>query len=160
MKILVALIVVITLSYGMSSTPNIRPFDDSGMDKWIIWNKVIVGKFHEMRTDGSGKEHLHAGVDYALNKYTEILATGGGRVIFAEWAHGYGNCIVIDHGEGYTTLYAHIQKFNVLQEQVVTRSHVIGFVGATGQADGNHIHYELRKYGNPIFPGKFFKRSK
>ena len=151
---------LITLLFGISmsmvSTPNIRPFDDSEMTNRHVWRHIIVGKFHEMRIDGSGKEHLHAGIDYALNKYTEILATGGGKVIFAEWAVGYGNCVVIQHGDGYNTLYAHIQKFNVLQEQVVSRSQVIGFVGATGQADGNHIHYELRKHGNPIFPGRFF----
>jgi len=159
MKILIALIIGITLSFGIVNTPNIRPFDDSQMTQWDVWNKVIVGKFQDMRIDNSGKEHLHSGVDYALNKYTEILATGGGKVIFVEWAYGYGNCIVIDHGEGYTTLYAHMQKFNVLQEQIVTRGEVIGYVGATGQADGNHIHYELRKNGTPIFPGRFFKKG-
>ena len=155
----VLLILLTGLTLGMISTPNIRPFDDSEMSKWFIYNKVIVGKFQEMRLDSQGKEHLHSGVDYALNKYTEILATGGGKVIFAEWAHGYGNCIVIEHGEGLTTLYAHVQKFNVLQEQVVTRGEVIGYVGSTGQADGNHIHYELRKNSVPIFPGRYFEHE-
>ena len=147
------LLISMSMVFGMISTPNIRPFDDTKMSKQQIWD-IIVGKFHEVRSDERG-EHLHAGVDYALNKYTEILATGGGTVIFAEWAEGYGNCIVIDHDDGYSTLYAHVQRFNALQDQIVKRKQVIGYVGATGQADGNHIHYELRHNGTPIFPGKF-----
>jgi len=155
---ILAMLTILTSSVvAMESTPNIRPFDDTKMTKWYIWNKIIVGKFHEMRIDNEGKEHLHSGVDYALNKYTPILATGGGKVIFAEWATGYGNCVIINHGDGFTTLYAHIQKFNVLQGYIVNKRSIIGFVGATGAASGNHIHYELRKYNRAIFPGRFFK---
>ena len=154
---LAILIILVSSVVAMESTPNIRPFDDTKMSTQYIWTKIIVGKFQEMRIDAEGKEHLHSGVDYALNKYTHILATGGGEVIFAEWATGYGNCIIIDHGDGFTTLYAHIQKFNVLQGDTVYRKAVIGFVGATGAANGNHIHYELRRNGTRIFPGIFFK---
>ena len=146
-----------TMCFAMTSTPDIRPFDDSKLSKSYIYTNVIVGKYHEIRIDYYGKEHLHSGVDYALNKYTPILATAKGKIIFVEWCEGYGNCIVIEHEEGYTTLYAHIQKFAIIQEDIVTKAQVIGYVGATGNADGNHIHYELRKDGTPVFPGRFFK---
>jgi len=150
-------LLLLGMCFAMTSTPDIRPFDDSKMSKNLIYTKIIVGKYHEMRLDSEGKEHLHSGVDYALNKYTPILATATGKVIFAEWAQGYGNCVVIEHEQGFTTLYAHIQKFAIIQEDIVTKAQVIGYVGATGNADGNHIHYELRKYGIPVFPGRFFK---
>lgn len=156
--ILIFLLTSLAFALPEYTTPNIRPFNDSRYSKGYIYTKIIVGKFNEMRIDNNGKEHLHSGVDYALNKYTPIIATGGGEVIFAEWAAGYGNCIIIKHGE-LTTLYAHIQRFQVVLGDVVKRKDIIGYVGATGNADGNHIHYELRKNNRPIFPGKYFKRD-
>ena len=112
-------------------------------------------------------EYLHQGVDYALNKYIPILASGSGKIIFAEWSPGYGNTIIIDHGEyienGKTyhvkTLYAHIQKYRTLENEAVFQRDIIGYVGSTGSADGNHIHFEVIVNDKRVFPGQYFKRK-
>jgi murein DD-endopeptidase MepM/ murein hydrolase activator NlpD len=69
---------------------------------------------------------------------------------------GYGNCVIIDHGFGYKTLYAHMSRFNVQNGQSVKRGEVIGYVGNTGKSTGPHLHYEVIKEGAKINPVNFF----
>lgn len=90
---------------------------------------------------------MHWGMDFSANTGTEIFSVGNGVVAKVEtkkW--GYGKYVVIDHGFGYRTLYAHMTKFNVKKGQKVNRGDVIGFVGSTGKSTAPHLHYEVHKY--------------
>lgn len=95
-----------------------------------------------------GTIRAHRGVDYAARTGTPIRAAGDGRISFAGWQNGYGRTIIIDHGRGYTTLYAHMSRLGPFRTgQRVRQSQVIGYVGATGLASGPHLHYEFRING-------------
>lgn len=99
---------------------------------------------------------FHAGMDFSAKVGTEIYATGNGVVTFAGWKQGYGNCLTIDHGFGYKTLYGHMQKFKARVGQKVKRGEVIGFVGNTGKSTGAHLHYEVIVRGKNDNPAKYY----
>ena len=99
---------------------------------------------------------FHSGVDFTAPTGTEIYATGDGKVEFAGLRQGYGNCIIIDHGFGFKTLYGHNSKNNVRVGQKVVRGEVIGLVGSTGRTVGPHLHYEVWVNNKPDNPAKYF----
>ncbi len=100
---------------------------------------------------------MHEGLDFTAPIGTEIYATGNGVVARMEaMGRGYGNNILIDHGYGYRTLYAHLSKFKVRPGQRIKRGDVIGYVGSTGSSTGPHLHYEVWKNTNKIDPINFF----
>jgi murein DD-endopeptidase MepM/ murein hydrolase activator NlpD len=100
---------------------------------------------------------MHSGIDFTAPTGTPIYATGNGRVVPApDGASGYGNHVVIDHGFGYKTLYAHMYKSKVKLGQRVKRGQLIGYVGNTGLSSGPHLHYEVIKNGNKINPINYF----
>jgi murein DD-endopeptidase MepM/ murein hydrolase activator NlpD len=106
-----------------------------------------------MRTDPvSGRYQLHSGIDIGANYGVPITASADGNVIFAGWYGGYGNAVIIDHGSGYSTLYAHCSAMYVTANQPVRRGQAIGAVGSTGWATGPHLHFEIRRNGVPIDP--------
>lgn len=97
----------------------------------------------------------HRGVDYAASKGTPVQASGDGKVIFKGRQNGYGNVVILDHGRGYTTLYAHLNGFSrkIKRGGRVRQGQTIAFVGQTGYATGPHLHYEFRINGthkNPV----------
>lgn len=95
-----------------------------------------------------GTMRAHRGVDYAARTGTPIMAAGEGRVSFAGWQNGYGHTVIIDHGRGYTTLYAHMSKFGGYKKgSRVRQGDIIGYVGSSGLATGPHLHYEFRVNG-------------
>ena len=96
----------------------------------------------------------HPGVDIANKAMPNVLAADSGRVTVAGWPdnYGYGNRIVIDHGNGYQTLYAHLSGFNVHVGQNVNRGDVIGRMGSTGRSTGPHLHFEVRRNGVTMNP--------
>jgi len=101
---------------------------------------------------GSGSEH-HSGVDIPASTGTPIRAAGGGTVVFSGWRNGYGNTVMIDHGSGIVTLYAHNTRNSVSVGQEVSRGEVIAYVGSTGRSTGPHLHYEVQINGvarNPV----------
>ncbi|MEK9501903.1 peptidoglycan DD-metalloendopeptidase family protein [Gaopeijia maritima] len=98
----------------------------------------------------------HPGVDIAAPAGTPILAAGKGRVTRAGWVTGYGQTVEIDHGNGFTTLYAHASKLLVRSGQEVERGDVIAQVGRTGTATSTHLHYEVRQNGRQQNPLNFF----
>ena len=101
--------------------------------------------------------HFHTGIDFSAVTGTEIYATGNGTVLTADAeARGYGNHVVIDHGYGYKTLYAHMSEFAVRPRQKVKRGDVIGYVGSTGTSTSPHLHYEVIRNGEKINPVNFF----
>lgn len=103
----------------------------------------------------SGKPKMHEGLDIAARTGTPVHATADGIVSQAETVDGYGKLVVIDHGYGYKTYYAHNSKLFVKVGQRVKRSEKIASVGNTGSSTGSHLHYEVRLNGVPINPKKF-----
>jgi len=99
-----------------------------------------------------GSRRLHAGIDLGAARGTPIAASNDGVVIFAGVRGGYGNTILVDHGGGIVTLYAHMTSFDASNGQQVSRGDIVGFVGATGTATGNHLHFEVRVDGGPVNP--------
>ncbi|OCT13180.1 peptidase M23 [Paenibacillus pectinilyticus] len=107
----------------------------------------------------TGKPENHKGIDLGAPKGTPILAAENGSVIYASWMNGYGNCVIIDHGNGLWTLYGHIMNDGIYVKvgDVVKRGDKIAGVGSTGQATGNHLHFEVRKNEVPTDPKPFLR---
>ena len=104
-----------------------------------------------------GVPRMHNGMDFTAPTGTEIYATGKGKAVTVNYSTGgYGNRIIIDHGYGYRTLYAHMSAFAIEQGDSVQRGQVIGYVGNTGKSVGPHLHYEVRKNGVPVNPVYFY----
>ena len=99
---------------------------------------------------------MHKGMDFTAPIGTEIYATGDGVVEKVGWVGGYGKTIMINHGFGYKTRYAHCSKYKCRKGQKVKRGDLIGFVGNTGQSTGPHLHYEVFKNKKQINPVNFF----
>ena len=99
---------------------------------------------------------MHWGMDFAASTGTPIYATGDARVKVAGNMGGYGNTVVLDHGYGYETVYAHMSRIKSRQGQSVKRGDIIGYVGNTGLSTGPHLHYEVHKDGEKIDPISFF----
>jgi len=95
---------------------------------------------------------MHQGIDIGAPSGTPIWAAKAGTVIHAEWMGGYGNVVLIDHGEGFTTVYAHQSSIAVAEGQAVSRGEVIGYVGSTGRSTGPHLHFETRFGGKAQNP--------
>jgi murein DD-endopeptidase MepM/ murein hydrolase activator NlpD len=98
------------------------------------------------------RRRLHAGVDIGAHYGAAIHAAAAGTVILASYSGGYGNCVIIDHGGGVTTLYGHCSALLVNEGQAVHQGQLIARVGATGLATGPHLHFEVRHNGTPVRP--------
>ena len=99
---------------------------------------------------------FHAGMDFSANVGTPVYATGNGTVQKAGWEGLYGNWIVINHGFGYVTRYAHLSKIDVKVGQKVVRGETIGKVGSTGKSTGPHLHYEVHLKGQIMNPVNYY----
>jgi len=134
----------------MSAIPAIQPINNKELNR--------IGSGFGYRIDPIYKTiKFHEGIDFTAPMRTEIYATGDGRVSeIMRMDRGYGNCVVIDHGYGYKTLYAHMSRFNVREGQKIKRGEVIGYVGNTGKSTAPHLHYEVIKDGAKVNPVNFF----
>jgi len=99
---------------------------------------------------------FHAGMDFTAPVGTDIYATGNGVVSGAGWEQGYGNCVQINHGYGYVTLYGHMSAIKVRVGQKLKRGDVIGLVGNTGKSTGPHLHYEVHFKGEIMNPQNYY----
>lgn len=110
------------------------------------------------RTDPFTKARkMHEGMDFTAKQGTPVFATGDGTVDEANnRASGYGNHVVIRHGYGYETLYAHLSKYNCKPGQRIKRGDIIGYVGSTGRSEAPHLHYEVHKNGKVVNPLNFY----
>jgi len=113
------------------------------------------------RTDPfNNTSKLHTGVDLAMKIGTPVYATGNGKVSLVEFDFfGYGNCVTIDHGFGYQTLYAHLNSISVREGMEVKRGDCIGESGKSGRASGPHLHYEVIYKGEKVNPANYFDLS-
>lgn len=102
-----------------------------------------------------GYQKFHSGLDFGADSGTTIRAGAAGVVIFADWYGGYGNTVIVDHGGGITTLYGHTEGFYISSGQSVQKGQPIAAVGSTGLSTGPHLHFEVRKDGEPIDPAQF-----
>jgi murein DD-endopeptidase MepM/ murein hydrolase activator NlpD len=105
-------------------------------------------------TSGFGPRwgRMHTGIDIAAPAGTPIHAAKAGDVIYAGWINGYGNTVVVDHGDGIATLYGHQSRIGSSEGQQLNQGDVLGFVGSTGHSTGNHLHFEVRIDTKPVNP--------
>jgi murein DD-endopeptidase MepM/ murein hydrolase activator NlpD len=102
-----------------------------------------------------GYRRFHAGLDFAASYGSTIRAADSGIVIFAGWYGGYGRAVIIDHGNGTTTLYGHTSELYVTEGQAIERGQAIAAVGSTGLSTGPHLHFEVRRNGTPVDPANY-----
>ncbi|QXE24302.1 peptidase M23B [Richelia sinica FACHB-800] len=102
-----------------------------------------------------GYRRFHAGLDFAASYGSMIRAADSGTVIFAGWYGGYGKAVIIDHGQGITTLYGHSSELYVAEGQTVQKGQAIAAVGSTGLSTGPHLHFEVRRDGTPVDPADY-----
>lgn len=134
----------------LRSIPAIQPVSNDKLTRIASGFNYRIHPIYKIR-------HFHTGIDFTAPKGTEIYATGDGTVkVVDRLSRGYGNHVVINHGYGYETLYAHMSRFNVKPGQKVKRGDVIGYVGSTGTSTAPHCHYEVIKNGEKINPINFF----
>jgi murein DD-endopeptidase MepM/ murein hydrolase activator NlpD len=95
---------------------------------------------------------MHEGIDIAASSGTPILAAASGTVIHAGWLGGYGNLVVVDHGDGLATAYAHASSILVGVGQRVSQGQTVSLVGSTGNSSGPHLHFEVRVNGTAVDP--------
>jgi len=107
----------------------------------------------------SGRYDFHSGIDISTTPGNSVKATADGIVSFSGWSGGSGNLVVLEHGHGFSTFYAHNRKLNVKVGQKVKRGDVISYAGSTGNSTGPHVHYEIWKDGKPVNPITYMKKG-
>jgi murein DD-endopeptidase MepM/ murein hydrolase activator NlpD len=130
---------------SQSSTPSLPRASSSSGFIWPV-NGTLTSTF------GWRWGRMHEGIDIAAPAGTPIAAAASGVVIHAGWLGGYGNLVVIDHGGGIATAYAHQSSIAVGVGQQVSQGQTIGYVGSTGHSTGNHLHFEVRVQGSAVDP--------
>ena len=134
----------------LSSIPAIQPVSNKQLDHLASGFGMRMHPIYKVMK-------MHTGLDFASAIGTEIHASGDGVVeVVEDKFSGYGRCVVLKHGFGYQTLYAHMSVVKVRKGQKVKRGDVIGLVGSTGTSSGPHLHYEVIKDGIKIDPANFF----
>jgi murein DD-endopeptidase MepM/ murein hydrolase activator NlpD len=103
----------------------------------------------------TGSYTLHSGIDIAASSGTTVVASRNGKVVSAGYSGSYGNLIVISHGNGIETAYAHLSSINVRVGESVSQGQLIGKVGSTGRSTGPHLHFEVRVNGTAVNPSKY-----
>jgi murein DD-endopeptidase MepM/ murein hydrolase activator NlpD len=129
--------------YELEHTPNV----------WPTWGRITT-----LFCDGRAKawrRGLHKGLDIANRYGTHVNASASGVVIFSGWHAGYGKKIMIYHGFGYTTVYAHMSRIDVAVGEEVIKGEIIGLMGSTGRSTGSHLHYEVYVDNIPVNPFDF-----
>lgn len=99
-----------------------------------------------------GTQRYHSGIDIGADYGDAVLAADGGVIIFADWMGGYGKAVIIEHGNGISTLYGHNSELVVSEGQRVRKGEMIAQVGSTGYSTGPHLHFEVRQDGSPVSP--------
>lgn len=134
----------------LASIPSIQPVANDDLTRTASGFGYRIHPIHKINK-------FHAGMDFTAKTGTPIHSTGDGKVVFAEYAtNGYGMHVIIDHGYGYQTLYAHMSRIGVRKGQQVKRGDEIGLIGNTGLSSGPHLHYEVHKNSEPVDPVNFF----
>lgn len=119
---------------------------------WPVTGELTDGFGGRRNPFGGFSSEFHTGQDIATLWGTPVAAAANGTVIFAGWQNGYGQLVVIDHGNGLTTRYGHLSGIEVEVGQRLARGEILGRVGSTGRSTGPHLHYEVRINDEPVNP--------
>ena len=138
-----------TQEIRMENIPAIQPVMNKDLKRVASGYGMRIDPVYHVRK-------FHQGMDFTAPTGTDIYATGNAKVVFSGWKQGYGNTVILDHGFGYQTLYAHLFKSLVREGQRVRRYDVIALVGNTGKSTGPHLHYEVRLHGKPVDPRNYY----
>jgi len=134
----------------LAALPAIQPVSNKNLSRMASGYGYRIHPIYKTRK-------LHTGMDFSAKTGTPIYATGDGKISKVRKSRrGYGNHVIIDHGYGYKTLYAHMKKYSVRKGQKVKRGEIIGYVGSTGTSVAPHLHYEVHKDGRKINPVNFY----
>lgn len=141
----------------LSAIPSIQPISNKDLTRIASGFGIRIHPVYKI-------PKKHDGIDFTAPPGTDIYATGNGKVVEVGWKGGYGKTVVVDHGFGFKTLYAHCSGFNVKVGQEVKKGEVIAYVGNTGVSTGPHLHYEVRRkmpnggryYFAPVDPVNYF----
>src|ERR1700739_2461953 len=146
-------------SGGLRMMPSMA-FADSNYtpSAWPVMGHITDG-FGERLDPFSGEGAFHTGVDVASDYGAPVHATADGVVTIVENHAGYGRLVVIDHGFGITTWYAHLSSFSAIAEARVKRGEVVGYTGISGRSTGPHVHYEVRVNNAPVNPWRYMKAA-
>lgn len=117
---------------------------------------LITSRFGNRRSPTAGASSYHGGLDIGAGQGASIVAAQAGTVILASYSGGYGNCVMINHGNGLVTLYGHMQSISVRNGAHVSKGQTIGRVGSTGVSTGPHCHFEIRINGVQTDPAPYF----
>jgi len=118
-----------------------------GLFQWPTTRRAISGwTFHDPRNPG------HIGLDIAARMWDPIVAVADGVVVFAEWGGGYGNLVIVEHGDDWRSYYAHLTEIVVEVGQEVRQGELLGGAGTTGYSTGPHLHFEIRYHSRPVDP--------
>ena len=132
------------------SIPAIQPISNKDLTRTASGFGLRIHPYYKITM-------FHSGMDFTAPTETPVYATGDGKVLSVKSSRsGLGNNIVIDHGFGYSSVYGHLNGFNVKEGQKVVRGDVIGFVGSTGMSIGPHLHYEVHLNGEPVDPANYY----
>lgn len=123
---------------------------------WPTGSTLITSNFGGRAAPTAGASSNHQGIDINANEGDAVMAADGGTVAAAGYNSGYGNYVLIDHGNGVSTLYAHLSTSNVTAGQTVGQGQTIGGAGHTGVATGDHLHYEVRVNGQNVDPASYY----
>jgi murein DD-endopeptidase MepM/ murein hydrolase activator NlpD len=133
----------------------------STVSKPSLWpvDGRLMGPFGQRNDPFSGEGEFHTGVDISAPQGTSVRATADGVVTLSEWNGGYGKLVIVDHGGGIQTYYAHLSRFFVHPGQEIRRGELVGAVGATGRVTAPHLHYEVRLGGAPVNPYRYLAKA-
>ncbi len=132
-------------SSGSSGSASQAPSSSGTWMMWPSYTRYLTDRYGPRAEHPvTGEPAFHYGVDVGASYGSSIFSVANGTVIFAGQNGGYGNCVMVNHGNGYTTLYGHMSSISVSNGQSVSQGQVIGLVGATGRVTGPHLHFEVR----------------
>ncbi len=123
----------------------------TGQLSWPV-NGVITSPYGYRTHPIFGTTIYHSGIDIGADYGTPVHAADRGTIVYADWMSGYGNTIIIDHGNGMSTLYGHNESLAVSEGQTISKGQVVAYVGSTGNSTGPHCHFEVRINGDPVDP--------
>ena len=108
----------------------------------------------------TGKRAFHEGLDFAGRANSEVVAAAAGVVVWSGSRWGFGYAVEVNHGNGYSTLYAHNKKNLVKVGETVKKGQVLALLGSTGRSSGPHVHFEVRRNGQAVNPMKFVRATR
>jgi murein DD-endopeptidase MepM/ murein hydrolase activator NlpD len=153
--------------YNFLKSANISRFHHNFPRAWqknvrpSIWpvNGHILSGFGDRQDPFSGEGSFHTGVDISATLGTPVHVAADGVIYTAEYAGHYGKLVIVDHGNGMRTWYAHLSRFDVIPGQEIRRGEVLGYSGATGRVTSPHLHFEVRMGGSAVNPYPYLSQS-